>query len=91
MSFPINLLGELVAVRIEDIPGSRGTELYGKRVLLPDWKRSLSGTTIAVGPEVVAVDEGSRVSFGAAVGVDSTISGVSIRILKEQDLDFVFE
>lgn len=83
MSFPINLLGELVAVETE--PAAVAT------ILLPDWKRSLTGTVLACGPEVRERVQGARVSFGAAVGMDSVLSGKSIRILKEQDLDFVYD
>jgi len=91
VNFPINLIGELVAVRFEDTPGSKGTELYGKRVLLPDWKRSLTGTVLAAGSDVKEAVKGVRVTFGAAVGMDSVFNGQSIRILKESDLDFVYE
>lgn len=82
--FPINLLGELVAVRLDS-----GQQL--ERILLPDWKRSLSGILLGAGPDVKEAKEGDRVSFGAAVGMDSVLSGEAIRILKEQDLDVVYE
>lgn len=82
MSFPINLLGELVAVQPENPKLD---------VLLPDWKRSLSGVVLSVGPDCKTVQNGVRVSFGAAVGMDSVLNGAAIRILKEQDLDFVYE
>lgn len=82
MSFPINLVGELVAVRVNPQP----TEA----ILLPDWKRSLSGVVLASGPESYT-SPGALVSFGAAVGMDSVLNGQDIRILKEQDLDFVYE
>lgn len=81
MPFPINLLGELVAVR----PDPAEAE-----ILLPDWKRSLHGTVLAGGPEVREVSKGARVSFGAAVGMDSIFNGQPVRILKEQDLDFIY-
>lgn len=83
MSFPINLIGELVAVSLDPIGGT---------IRLPDWKRNLSGTIIATGPgcskDLVV---SSRVAFGAAVGMDATIGSENVRILKEQDLDFVYE
>ena len=82
MNFPINLIGELLAVKPDDITGSP--------IKLPDWKRSLSGTVLATGPEVSQIKAGDRVSFGAAVGMDSVLNGTSIRILKEKDLDFAF-
>jgi len=82
MSFPLNLIGELVAVHPDPVEST---------IKLPDWKRSLTGTIVACGPEVVAVHAGTKVSFGAAVGMDSVLSGQSIRILKEQDLDFAYD
>lgn len=83
MSFPINLLGELIAVRTEAPSGSA--------ILLPDWKRSLSGIVLSKGPDVTSVEVKDRISFGAAVGMDSIYNGLEVRILKEQDLDFVYE
>ena len=82
MTFPINLIGELLAVKIEPAKAE---------ILLPDWKRSLRGTIISVGQEVVSVRPGDSVSFGAAVGMDSVLAGKEVRILKERDLDFVYE
>ena len=79
--FPINLIGELIAVTFEPVQGT---------VRLPDWKRSLKGTVIARGSDVRDVSEGQVVSFGAAVGMDSVFAGKEVRILKEQDLDFVY-
>jgi hypothetical protein len=83
MNFPINLVGELLAVKINH-PSTEA-------VLLPDWKRSLSGVVIATGSDVKGVNDGDLVYFGAAVGMDSVLSGQDIRILKERDLDFVYE
>ncbi len=82
MNFPINLIGELIAVTIDPVPGT---------VRLPDWKRALKGTVIARGPDVRDVLEGQTVYFGAAVGMDSVLAGQDIRILKESNLDFVYE
>lgn len=79
--FPINLIGELVAVRVNPAP----TEA----VLLPDWKRSLSGVILAVGP-CADLSPGYLVSFGAAVGMDSVLNGQDIRILKATDVDFLY-
>lgn len=78
----INLIGELLIVRPE-IPSGP--------IRLPDWKRSLSGKVVAASPNVRAVKTGDRVSFGAAVGMDAVYNGQEIRILKERDLDFVYE
>lgn len=83
MNFPLNLIGELLAVRIDD--------LKSERISLPDWKRALTGTVLAKGPACRDVDLESKVSFGAAVGMDSVFNGQEIRILKEKDLDFVYE
>jgi hypothetical protein len=80
--FPINLIGELVAVRPNPPENT---------VRLPDWKRALNGTVLAVGPEVRSIESGDTVYFGAAVGMDSVLSGQTIRLLKEQDLDFIYE
>lgn len=82
MNFPINLIGELIAVATEDPSGT---------IRLPDWKRSLQGTVIARGSDVRDVSEGQTVSFGAAVGMDSVFAGQAVRILKESDLDFIYE
>jgi co-chaperonin GroES (HSP10) len=82
MSFPINLIGELLVVKPEPIQGP---------IRLPDWKRSLSGIVLAVGPQVRGLSVGAKVFFGAAVGMDSVYAGQEIRILKEQDIDFVYE
>lgn len=82
MTFPINLIGELVAIRPSPVEGT---------IKLPDWKRSLTGDIIATGPGCSTVLPGMRASFGAAVGMDAQIAGSSIRLLKESDLDFVYE
>lgn len=82
MSFPLNLIGELLAVRVDD--------LKSERISLPDWKRALSGTVLAKGPECRDVNIESKVYFGAAVGMDSVLNGQEIRILKERDLDFIY-
>ena len=81
--FPIELIGDFVVVRPDSI------QEY--RVLLPDWKKSLSGRVVALGPEVKEILRGDRVSFGAAVGMDATLGGEEIRILKEENLDFIYE
>jgi hypothetical protein len=83
MSFPINLVGELLAVKVDRPNGA---------IKLPDWKRNLSGTVIAAGPRCSKdVVLSSRVIFGAAVGMDATLESEDIRILKESDLDGVYE
>lgn len=82
MSFPIKLIGELVAVRLDPVEGP---------IRLPDWKRVLTGEIIATGPGCTTVQPMLRASFGAAVGMDAQFAGSSIRILKESDLDFVYD
>lgn len=82
MNFPLNLIGELLVVTPDEVQST---------IKLPDWQRSLIGTVLAIGPEVREVSKGQRVAFGAAVGMDSVFSGQEIRILKEQDLDFIYE
>jgi hypothetical protein len=82
MKFPIELLDELVAVEyVEDKSPIR----------LPDWKRSLEGRILAIGPSVKEVAVRDKVTFGAAKGMEAVFSGIPIRLLKEQDLDMVLE
>lgn len=83
MAFPINLFEDFLVVRSESEKA--------EGVLLPDWKRSLCGSVLARGPKVKSVQEGDKVSFGAATGMDSKFSGEDIRILREKDLDFVYD
>lgn len=79
--FPLKLIGELIAVRIN------GPE---SPVLLPDWKRSLTGSVLAKGHQAKSIAIGDLVSFGAAVGMDSVYDGVDVRILKQDDIDFIY-
>ena len=48
------------------------------------------GTVLARGPKATSVEQGDRVSFGAAVGMESVLSGQPVRILRDKDLDFVY-
>lgn len=82
--FPINLIGELVAIAPESTSGT-------EHIRLPDWKRQLKGTVVARGPDCNFISEGQVVGFGAAVGMDSVFAGQDLRIMKEQDIDFVYE
>lgn len=82
MIFPISLIGELLAVKPDPA--------HIERIQLPDWKRSLSGKVLATGPDATSAVIGDTVYFGAAVGMDSVLSGENIRILKDSDLDFVY-
>lgn len=90
--FSIDLIGNLVAVEYE--PASKG------RIVLPDWKQSLQGVVLAVGPGAplyngrlapVQTKVGNRVSFGAAVGMESVYDGKPVRILRDTDIDLVLE
>lgn len=83
MSFPINLIGNLVAIKVEDESS--------EYVRLPDWARSLSGTVLGCGPKVQELRGTERVSFGAAVGMDAVLNGQNIRIMREPEIDFVYE
>ena len=81
--FPIDLLGDLIAVK----PASPAK---GK-ILLPDWQRSLEGDVIARGPDARDVKKGDRVLFGAATGMESVFDGYSIRLMRETDVLGVVE
>jgi co-chaperonin GroES (HSP10) len=80
-TLPGKLFANLVAVEVNEPKGP---------VLLPDWKRSLPGTVFAIGPSVRVVSEGDLVYFGAAKGMDAVYDGKNIRIMKEDDIDFVY-
>ena len=84
------LMGDLIAVQYD-------SEVYSD-VVLPDWKKSLVGTVIAMGPGLplpegglapMQTTLGDRVSFGAAYGMEGSYKGFPIRILKDTDIDFV--
>jgi co-chaperonin GroES (HSP10) len=91
MGFYLNLADDLVAVEYyEEVKSD---------IRLPDWKRSLIGRVIARGPgellpsgDLVPMqtEVGNKVSFGAAVGMEAVANGYPIRIMKDKDIDFVF-
>lgn len=90
-AFPMDLVGELVAVRPDAPEGG---------VLLPDWQRGLTGRVLAVGPgrellngtrAPMSVQVGDRVRFGAAVGMESTFNGEPLRVMRDSDIDMVLE
>src|SRR5882672_1151838 len=90
-SFPMQLLGDLVAIRPEEIK---------QTILLPDWQRALKGFVIATGPgkmltngSIAPMDlqAGDYVSFGATSGMESMFNGANIRIMRESDVDMVIE
>lgn len=88
--FSMELLDDLVAVLLD--------EPETGRVRLPDWQRSLSGRVIGVGPgrplengtrAPMSVAEKDKVSFGAAVGMESMYNGHRIRVMRDKDIDMV--
>lgn len=89
--FPLDLLGDFVAVQYDE-------EMVSD-ICLPDWQRSLIGTIVAMGPGDTLMDGalipmeaklGDRVSFGATVGVEAIMPGFdNVRILRERELDFI--
>jgi co-chaperonin GroES (HSP10) len=79
--FPMQLLGELVAVLPE--PAAK------TKVILPDWQKSLFGRVLAFGPEAKDVKIGDKVNFGAATGMESVLDGAAIRIMRESEIDFI--
>lgn len=87
----MKLLGNLIAVQYEQPTGV---------IKLPDWQRSLSGIVIAAGPGLPLADGGcgpmeckigDRISFGAAVGMESVYKGTPTRIMRDSEVDFVLE
>lgn len=88
--FAIELLDDLVAVLLDEPDAGP--------VKLPDWQRCLSGRIIGVGPgrplengsrAPMSVAEKDKVSFGAAVGVESMYNGHRIRVMRDKDIDMV--
>lgn len=82
--FPLQLLGEMIAVAPDPKPP-------GQKILLPDWSRCLQGCVIAIGPDCHTVARGDTISFAATAGMESVFDGVAIRIMRESDVDFVVE
>lgn len=89
-AFPMQLLGELVAVRPDE-----ATESH---VRVPDWERKLTGTVIAIGPgkelrpgllAPMSVAPGDKIIFGAAVGMESSFNGKPLRIMRDSEIDVV--
>lgn len=88
--FPMDLIGELVAVRPDPPTKSH--------VILPDWQKALTGTVIAVGPgrelengsrAPMSVAVGDRISFGAAIGMESSFQGQPLRVMRDSEIDMV--
>lgn len=93
MDFKQRCVGDLIAVRPEEVKPSK--------VLLPDWQRTLKGFVLAVGPgrqnrkgtglEPMECKVGDYITFGAAVGMESTYDGALIRIMRDRDVDGVID
>lgn len=91
--FKQQLLNDLIVVQL--------IEQLSTRIKLPDWQRTLRGTVIAVGPGKMLYNGerapmmtavGDTVSFGAAVGMDTSYGGhINIRMMKDGDVDAVLE
>lgn len=93
MKFPMQLLGDLIAVRYEPVT-------HAGQIALPDWQRSYTGTVIAVGPGApltnggtgpMETEVGDHISFGAAIGMEAVYDGGAIRIMRDTEADFVVE
>lgn len=91
--FKQQLLNDLIVVKLEEEPQTN--------VKLPQWQKTLRGTVVAVGPgkmlysgerAPMMVKVGDVVTFGAAVGMDTSYGGhVNIRMMKDGDVDAVLE
>jgi co-chaperonin GroES (HSP10) len=75
--FPMQLLGDLVAVLPESVRQTGP-------IILPDWQRSLTGSVLACGPDCIELKTGDRIRFGAASGMESVFDGAAIRIMSEE-------
>ena len=89
-AFPMQLVGELVAVQPDE--AERG------RVLKPDWEKTLTGTVVAIGPgktlrdgalAPMSVAVGDKIVFGAAIGMESVFNGKPLRIMRDGEIDVV--
>lgn len=91
VKFTQKLIGDMIAVEPE-------TQPRGSKVLLPDWRRTLRGVVIAVGPGAplyngktapMQCQVGDTIVFGAATGMESQYKGVQIRVMRDSDADAV--
>ena len=84
-SFPLRLLDDLVAIQVLDYAE------IGSSIKLPDWQRSLQGKVISKGPACKDLKKGARVIFGAAVGMEATLDGKNIRIMRLENIDGIVD
>lgn len=91
VKFTQKLIGDMIAVEPEAQPRD-------KKILLPDWQRTLRGTVLAVGPgkplyngetAPMQCQVGDTIVFGAATGMESQYKGALIRIMRDEDADAV--
>jgi co-chaperonin GroES (HSP10) len=83
LKFNMQLARDLVAV----LPGIKKKS----KVVVPDWQRSLQGEVLAVGTDVLDINVGDKVVFGAAKGMECVYDGAAIRIMKAEDVDMILE
>jgi co-chaperonin GroES (HSP10) len=79
--FPIRLLDDLVAIQVLDYAE------VGQTIKLPDWRKTLQGKVIEKGSSCKELKKGARVIFGAAVGMEASVGGKNIRIMRLEDID----
>ena len=85
MKFPLKLLDDLVAVQVLDYAE------VGHKIKLPDWRKTLQGTVIDKGAGCKELKKGARVIFGAAVGMEASVEGKTIRIMRLENIDATIE
>ena len=81
----ILLFSDKVIVLEDKAPAASGG------IALVDQEPPYTGLVVGVGCDVASVTEGDRVFFGKKVGVLITLDGVEYVIMKEIDVQGVFE
>ena len=81
--FPMKLLGDLIAVRPDSTKPEKG------KIVMPDWSRCLRGKVLAAGSDCKELAVDDHVAFRATSGMESVFDGAAIRIMREDDVDFV--
>jgi chaperonin GroES len=90
---PIN---DMIVVQMDEEHAAKG------RIKLPDWQKYLRGTVIAAGPGKalytggrgpMACAVGDKVSFSPTAGMDIDFGhvGASIRMMRDGDVDAIWE